>query len=211
MNPAPGDSSSTAPPLPATAEELLPLVYEELRRMAAQRMARESPGQTLQATALVHEAWIRLHGDGDGQWNDRAHFFRAAAEAMRRILIDTARSKGRQKRDGGQRIDFASLDLASDAEPEALFVLHEALENLAALDGPKAELVKLRFFTGLGNECSGLWSVPIHVFFQEPAGFPAKSGASPLEANDSPLKENAFPSEENQIPLKEKRSTLEKR
>ena len=91
---------------------------------------------------------VNLHGDKDGQWNDRAHFFRAAAEAMRRILIDAARRKGRQKRDGGQRIDFSSLDLASDAQPEALLVLHEALENLAALDGTKAELVKLRFFTG---------------------------------------------------------------
>ena len=91
---------------------------------------------------------VNLHGDKDGQWNDRAHFFRAAAEAMRRILIDAARRKGRQKRDGGQRIDFSTLDLASDAQPEALLVLHEALENLAALDGTKAELVKLRFFTG---------------------------------------------------------------
>jgi RNA polymerase sigma factor (TIGR02999 family) len=152
MNPEPADSTSTALSLPGTAEELLPLVYEELRRLAGQRMAAQAPGQTLQATALVHEAWIRLHGGEGGQWNDRAHFFRAAAEAMRHILIDAARSKGRQKRDGGQRIDLTSLDLATDAEPEALLVLHEALEYLAALDGAKAELVKLRFFTGLTLE-----------------------------------------------------------
>ncbi len=95
---------------------------------------------------------VNLHGDGGGQWNDLAHFFRAAAEAMRCILIDTARRKGRLKRNGGQRIDFSSLDLASDAEPEALLVLHEALGNLAAFDAAKAELVKLRFFTGLTIE-----------------------------------------------------------
>ena len=147
-----GASSSPSPSLPGTAEELLPLIYEELRRMATHRMAAQAPGQTLQATALVHEAWIRLHGEEGGQWNDRAHFFRAAAEAMRCILIDTARSKGRQKRDGGQRIDFSSLDLAEDAQPEVLLILHEALGNLAALDAAKAELVKLRFFTGLTIE-----------------------------------------------------------
>jgi RNA polymerase sigma factor (TIGR02999 family) len=152
MNPEPDGSSNPSPPLPATAGELLPLVYEELRRLAARRMAEQKPGQTLQATALVHEAWIRLHGDQDGHWNDRAHFFRAAAEAMRRILIDTARSKGRQKRDGGQRIDFSSLNLAADSNPEALLILHEALNNLAIVDPAKAELVKLRFFTGLTIE-----------------------------------------------------------
>jgi RNA polymerase sigma factor (TIGR02999 family) len=93
-----------------------------------------------------------MHGDGNGKWNDQAHFFRAAAEAMRCILIDTARSKGRQKRDGGQRIDFSSLDFASDAEPGALLLVHEALANLATIDAEKAELVKLRFFTGLTLE-----------------------------------------------------------
>jgi RNA polymerase sigma factor (TIGR02999 family) len=149
MNPGPDGSSNRSPSLPATAGELLPLVYEELRRHAALRMAEQKPGQTLQATALVHEAWIRLHGDQGGHWNDRAHFFRAAAEAMRRILIDSARSKGRQKRDGGQRIDFSSLNLAADSDPEALLILHEALDNLATVDPEKAELVKLRFFTGL--------------------------------------------------------------
>ena len=152
MNPVSDDSFPTSPSLPRTAEELLPLVYDELRRLAAHRMAAQMPGQTLQATALVHEAWIRLYGDGGGHWNDRAHFFRAAAEAMQCILIDTARRKSRQKRDGGQRIDFSSLDLASEAKPEALLILHEALENLSALDGTKAELVKLRFFTGLTLE-----------------------------------------------------------
>lgn len=137
---------------PVAADALIPVVYEELRRLAAHRMAGQAPGQTLQATALVHEAWIRLTGDEEALWNDRAHFFRAAAEAMRRILIDAARSKGRQKRDGGQRIDFTSLDLATETEPEALLVVHEALENLAALDDVKAELVKLRFFIGLTLE-----------------------------------------------------------
>jgi len=152
MNPKPGHATSTAPALPSTADELLPLVYSELRQMAAHRMAAQAPGQTLQATALVHEAWIRLHGDRGGQWNNRTHFFRAAAEAMRRILIDAARSKGRQKLDGGQRINLSSLDLAADADPEALLILHEALDSLSALDAEKAELVKLRFFTGLTLE-----------------------------------------------------------
>ena len=114
---------------PVAADALIPVVYEELRRLAAHRMAGQAPGQTLQATALVHEAWIRLTGNEEALWNDRAHFFRAAAEAMRRILIDAARSKGRQKRDGGQRIDFTSLDLAAETEPEALLVVHEALEE----------------------------------------------------------------------------------
>jgi RNA polymerase sigma factor (TIGR02999 family) len=136
---------------PVAASELMPVVYEELRRLAAHRMAGQAPGQTLQATALVHEAWLRLAGNA-ARWNDRAHFFRAAAEAMRRILIDAARSKGRQKRDGGQRIELTSLDLATEAPPEVLLIVHEALGNLAAEDEVKAELVKLRFFTGLTLE-----------------------------------------------------------
>jgi RNA polymerase sigma factor (TIGR02999 family) len=144
--------TSPSPPLPATAAELLPLVYEELRMLASARMARQFPGQTLQATALVHEAWVRLHGDKGAEWNDRAHYFRAAAEAMGRILIDAARRKGRQKRDGGQRIDLTSLDLAADAAPDTLLIVQEALGHLAAHDEAKAELVRLRFFTGLNLE-----------------------------------------------------------
>lgn len=136
----------------AAAESLLPLVYDELRKLAAQRMAGQAPGHTLQPTALVHEAWIRLTGNPDAQWNDRTHFFRAAAEAMRRILIDSARSKAQQKRDGGQRVELADLELATSATPETLMVVHEALERFSAVDEAKAELVKLRFFAGLTLE-----------------------------------------------------------
>ena len=149
MNPEPGDDSSPAPPLPGTAEELLPLVYEELRRMAAQRMAREAPDHTLQATALVHEAWLKL---GAGRFENRAHFFAAAAEAMRRILVDNARRKQSLKRGGNlQRADWSSLDLAAEAPDEHVLAVHEALERLAARDPLGAELIKLRFFAGLPN------------------------------------------------------------
>ena len=134
------------------ANRLLPLVYEELRRLAAQKMAAEHPGQTLQATALVHEAWLRLGGDQQTEWRNRAHFFAAAAEAMRRILIDDARRKS-ALRHGGQaeRVDFdlESLELAAGMEDDQLLALHEALDALAARDAVKAELVKLRFFAGL--------------------------------------------------------------
>jgi RNA polymerase sigma factor (TIGR02999 family) len=138
---------------PRAASELLPLVYEELRKLAAQRMARESPGQTLQATALVHEAWLRLGGDEQPEWRNRAHFFAAAAEAMRRILIDNARRKKYLRHGGGaQRVNLDDLDLAANMDDEQLLALHEALDQLAAHDAPKAELVKLRFFAGLTNE-----------------------------------------------------------
>jgi RNA polymerase sigma factor (TIGR02999 family) len=134
------------------ASRLLPLVYEELRRLAAQKMAAEHPGQTLQATALVHEAWLRLGGDQQIEWRNRAHFFAAAAEAMRRILIDNARRKG-ALRHGGQaeRVDFEldSLEMAAGMDDEQLLALHEALDCLEAHDVLKAELVKLRFFAGL--------------------------------------------------------------
>jgi len=134
------------------ANRLLPLVYEELRRLAAQKMARESPGQTLQATALVHEAWLRLGGDRQATWQNRAHFFAAAAGAMRRILIDNARRKN-ALRHGGQaervNLDLDSLELAAGMDDGQLLALHEALEGLAAYDTVKAELVKLRFFAGL--------------------------------------------------------------
>lgn len=149
MNPKPGDIPSNAPPLPATAEELLTLVYEELRSMAARRISREAPGQTLQATALVHEAWIKL---GDGKFENRGHFFAAAAEAMRRILVDNARRKQSVKHGGAmQRANWSSLDLAAEAPDEQVLAVHEALDRLAQSDPLGAELVKLRFFTGLPN------------------------------------------------------------
>ena len=133
-------------------EEILPLVYEELRKLAAQRMAREHPGQTLQATALVHEAWLRLGGDHQPAWQNRGHFFAAAAEAMRRILIDNARRKKAARHGGGAErvpLDPESLELAAAMDDDQLLALHEALDRLAEHDAAKAELVKLRFFTGL--------------------------------------------------------------
>jgi RNA polymerase sigma factor (TIGR02999 family) len=136
---------------PSAADELLPLVYEELRKLAAQKLARETPGQTLQATALVHEAWLRLGGDEQPSWDHRGHFFAAAAEAMRRILIDNARRK-RRVRHGGEleRVDLAAIQVPAPVpEEDELLAVHEALDELAALDPRKAELVKLRFFVGL--------------------------------------------------------------
>jgi RNA polymerase sigma factor (TIGR02999 family) len=137
------------------ASRLLPLVYDELRKLAAQKMAHENPGQTLQATALVHEAWLRLGGDRQATWQNRAHFFAAAAEAMRRILIDNARRK-KAERHGGQaervNLDLDSLELAAGMDDDQLLAVHEALDHLAARDAVKAELVKLRFFTGLTIE-----------------------------------------------------------
>lgn len=132
------------------AEELVPLVYQELRRMAAQQMAKEAPGQTLQPTALVHEAWLRLAGDRHQHWNGRGHFFAAAAEAMRRILIDRARRKHRICHGYGlTRVGLEEADLAVDAAPQALLELDEGLAKLAEEDRVKAELVKLRFFVGM--------------------------------------------------------------
>ena len=135
------------------AEELLPLVYEEFRRLAARKMACEAPGQTLQPTALVHEAWLRLVGSQEHQWEGRRHFFLAAAEAMRRILIDKARRKHALKRGAGaERIDLEQVEVASDAPEETLLVVNDALERLAGEDASAAELVKLRFFVGLSIE-----------------------------------------------------------
>jgi RNA polymerase sigma factor (TIGR02999 family) len=137
---------------PKAAEELLPLVYEELRRLAAATMAHQAPGQTLQATALVHEAYLRLTGGARDQWQDRAHFFRAAAEAMRCILIENARRKSRWKRGGRlERVELEGLELAADTPPDTLLVVHEALGRLTTEDATKAELVRLRFFIGLTN------------------------------------------------------------
>jgi len=136
---------------PSAAEQLLPLVYDELRNLAAAKMAQENPGQTLQATALVHEAYLRLVDVERAQhWNSRGHFFAAAAEAMRRILINRARDQGRLKRGGDwQRIDFDSLQLAVDCPSDTLLAVDEALQQLAVEDAEAAELVKLRFFAGL--------------------------------------------------------------
>jgi RNA polymerase sigma factor (TIGR02999 family) len=134
-------------------EKLLPVVYDELRRLAAANLAREAPGQTLQATALVHEAYLRLVGSREPRFETRGHFFTAAAEAMRRILVDRARNKGRQKRGGGaRRLELNELDLASPPPDDDLLALDEALGRLEQEDRPKAELVKLRFFAGLSVE-----------------------------------------------------------
>jgi RNA polymerase sigma factor (TIGR02999 family) len=132
------------------AEELLPLVYEELRRLAAYRMAQEAPGQTLQPTALVHEAWLRLAGSDRQRWRGRDHFFSAAAEAMRRILVENARRKQRIRHGGGmQRVDFASIELPIATQDEKYLQIDEYLDQLAEEDPEKAEVVKLRVFTGL--------------------------------------------------------------
>jgi RNA polymerase sigma factor (TIGR02999 family) len=139
---------------PHAAEQLLPLVYDGLRRLAAQRMAQEKPGQTLEATALVHEAYLRLVDTDKAQhWNSRGHFFAAAAEAMRCILVDRARRKRSRKRGGGLvRHDLADIRLAAPELGEELLALDEALTRLAAKDPVKAELVKLRHFAGLTIE-----------------------------------------------------------
>jgi len=130
--------------------DLLPLLYDELRQLAAQKLSRERPGQTLQATALVHEAWLRLAGPGEHQWNGRGHFFAAAAEAMRRILIESARRKNRQKHGGGlERTDIEVVDLPCPMPSDELLALEEALTELEKLDPVGAQIVKLRFFAGL--------------------------------------------------------------
>ena len=153
-----GDSSA--------AEQLLPLVYDELRQLAAVRMSQESLDHTLQATALVHEAYVRLvDADQARHWNSRGHFFGAAAEAMRRILINRARDKQRVKRGGGQtRVDLDRLQLSVDSPDDLLVEINEALEQLAAEDPPSAELVKLRFFAGLSHsEAAGVLRISRRV------------------------------------------------
>jgi RNA polymerase sigma factor (TIGR02999 family) len=141
---------------PAAAGELLPLVYDELRKLAAQRLAQEKPGLTLQATALVHEAYLRLVDVDEAKrqnWNGRGHFFAAAAEAMRRILVEGARRRARVKRGGGlHRIEFADVDVATLASPDALLDFDDALTALALDDPRAAQLVKLRYFAGLSVE-----------------------------------------------------------
>jgi RNA polymerase sigma factor (TIGR02999 family) len=134
------------------AGELLPLVYEELRKLAAARMANEQANQTLQPTALVHEAWLRLTGGAEASFDGRGHFFAAAAEAMRRILIENARRKGRLKRGGEwERVGLENLDVASVTDGDTLLAVHEALEKLAVIDPVGAKLIELRFFAGLSN------------------------------------------------------------
>ena len=136
---------------PHAASQLLPLVYDELRKLAAQKLAQEKPGQTLQATALVHEAYLRLVGqDEERHWDGRRHFFAAAAEAMRRILINRARDRGRLKRGGGwRRLRLEHINLSLAEPPDELLLLNDALDKLAQEDPACAELVKLRFFAGL--------------------------------------------------------------
>jgi RNA polymerase sigma factor (TIGR02999 family) len=135
------------------AKDLLNLVYEELRVLARQRMAHEAPGQTLQATALVHEVWLRIGGDNRQGWENRAQFFSAAAEAMRWILIDNARRKRAARHGGGlEKLNLEELDLAAAMPDEQVLALNEALDRFAAHDATKAELVKLRFFAGLSLE-----------------------------------------------------------
>jgi RNA polymerase sigma factor (TIGR02999 family) len=134
------------------ADELLPLVYEELRRLAAARMAHEQANHTLQPTALVHEAWLRLTKGEQPSFDGRGHFFAAAAEAMRRILVENARRKGRLKRGGEwERVDLEHLDVAVTTDDDTLLAVHEALEKLATIDPVGAKLIELRFFAGLSN------------------------------------------------------------
>jgi RNA polymerase sigma factor (TIGR02999 family) len=139
---------------PNAASQLLPLVYDQLRRLAAQKLAQEKPGQTLQATALVHEVYLRLaDGDRAANWNSRGHFFAAAAEAMRRILVEQARRRNTMKAGGGRhRVELSDVDLEVNAPGIDLLALNEALDKLETKDSRKAQLVKLRFFSGLTIE-----------------------------------------------------------
>jgi RNA polymerase sigma factor (TIGR02999 family) len=148
---------------PQAADELLPLVYDALRRLAAQRLAQERPGQTLQATALVHEAYVRLlDGDQVRRWESRGHFYSAAGEAMRRILVEQARRKGSLKRQGDRRRErLSESSLAAPQSSEEVLALSEALDKLAGEDSQAAELVKLRFFAGLsGREAAQALGIP---------------------------------------------------
>lgn len=137
---------------PAATDQLLPLVYDELRKLAAHKMAKELPGQTLQPTALVHEAWLRLSQQTDARWQNRGHFFAMAAEVMRRILVDRARRRQARKHGGNlERVDLDAIELPASGDDAVVLQVHEALEKLAAEDAEKAEVVKLRFFVGLEN------------------------------------------------------------
>ena len=171
MKNAPHNPRPVEPELPPSATKLLPIVYEELRRLAARKLARERPGQTLQATALVHEAWLRLVREEDRNWNNPQHFFCAAATAMRRILIENARRKKSPKHGGDlQRVNLDDVAPAELLRPDDLLALDEALEKLAAEDADAARFVDLRCFAGLGHqeaaqlmgltrrEADGLWA-----------------------------------------------------
>ena len=137
---------------PKAAEELLPLVYEELRKLAVARMAREAPGQTLQPTALVHEAWLRLVGNESQQWGGRAHFFAAAAEAMRRILVERARRRQRLRHGGGQeKVDINAVEIPAPVDDEKLIQVHEILGEMEVEDASQAQIVKMRFFMGMSS------------------------------------------------------------
>ena len=138
---------------PKAADELLPLVYEELRKLAAARMAHEAPGQTLQPTALVHEAWVRLVGEANPQFDGRGHFFAAAAEAMRRILVERARRRQRIRHGGGQeRVELEAVDIPALADDEKVIQVNEALGELEAEDATEAQIVKMKFFMGMKAE-----------------------------------------------------------
>jgi RNA polymerase sigma factor (TIGR02999 family) len=137
---------------PKAAEELLPLIYDELRKLAAHKMASEAPGHTLQATALVHEAWLRIEGSDPKAWEGRRHFFAAAAEAMRRILVESARRKQRLRHGGRQqRVELDQSDIAAPVNDDRIMLVSEALDALEAEDPLQAQVVKLRFFTGFSN------------------------------------------------------------
>ena len=152
MEHMPQKSSASTPLGSQGAAELLPLVYEELRRLAAQRLAQEHPGQTLQPTALVHEAWLRVAASEDRTWEGQTHFYAVAAQAMRHILIDRARRKRCLRHGGGQeRLEADAVDISAPLPDQDLLALDEALNRLAVLDPPAAELVKLRFFVGLSH------------------------------------------------------------
>jgi RNA polymerase sigma factor (TIGR02999 family) len=146
---------------PQASEQLLPLVYDELRKLAAARLAAEPPGHSLQPTALVHEAYLRLVGDADTQWDNRGHFFAAAAEAMRRILVEAGRRRQSLKHGGGRRREpLDGINLPSNHSSDELLAVHEALDRLAAADPRAAELVKLRYFAGFtGKEAAEILGI----------------------------------------------------
>jgi RNA polymerase sigma factor (TIGR02999 family) len=162
---------------PHAAEQVRPLVYDELRKLAAQRLAHEKPGQTLQPTALVHEAYLRLveGAQPQGGWDSRGHFFAAAAEAMRRILIEAARKRSTRKRGGAwRRIDLNRVDLAGCAAPDDLLELDDTLDKLARLDATPCQIVKLRFFAGLSIDQAG-------KMLDDPARRPTRDGRLPAQ------------------------------
>ena len=189
---------------PRSAQELLPLVYEELRRLAAQQLSLEKPGQTLQATALVHEAWLRLVGEGAREWQGSRHFFYAASQAMRRILCENARRKQCLSHGGPlQRVNLEDIAPASPMKPEEMLALDEALEKLAREDPEAARLVELRFFAGLGHQqaaevmglgrrqADGLWAYARTWLFETLREGESKSEVRSPKSEGSPKAESA--------------------